>query len=167
MTKWERQELGIQSRIAQTRLRKELKELNKPTDSGFSKAQMGSQRVKEIKAQIENLRQIEKKSGYEFKELKRRIKNVGKSDYLMRKALIYRENYFTMLEKTYKNFDNYEKLIAKLETFKNPKSFYEFISQNELLADIDYMYDFSGDGIFGITDNDKFNLLLESIGIEI
>ena len=166
MTKWERQELGIQSRIAQTRLRKELKELNKPTDSGFSKAQMGSQRVKEIKAQIENLRQIEKKSGYEFNMLKRRIQNVGKSDYSMRKAIIFRENYYKMLE-NYKNYENYERFIFELDKIKNPKSFYEFISQNELLADINYMYDLSGQGILGITDNEKFNYMLETIGIDV
>ena len=40
ITKWERRELGIQSRIAQTRLKKELKELNKPLESGYSRAQM-------------------------------------------------------------------------------------------------------------------------------
>lgn len=40
MTKWERKELGIQSRIAQTRLKNELKQLQTPFESGFSKAQM-------------------------------------------------------------------------------------------------------------------------------
>ena len=35
ITKWERRELGIQSRIAQTRLQNELKTLNEPLDSGF------------------------------------------------------------------------------------------------------------------------------------
>ena len=40
MTKWERRELGIQSRIAQTRLKKELKQLQTPLESGFSRAQM-------------------------------------------------------------------------------------------------------------------------------
>jgi hypothetical protein len=37
ITKWERRELGIQSRIAQTRLRAELKNLEKPLESGFSR----------------------------------------------------------------------------------------------------------------------------------
>ena len=40
ITKWERRELGIQSRIAQTRLKKELKQLQTPLESGFSKVQM-------------------------------------------------------------------------------------------------------------------------------
>lgn len=40
ITKWERKELGLQSRIAQTRLKKELKQLQTPLESGFSKVQM-------------------------------------------------------------------------------------------------------------------------------
>ena len=97
MTKWERRELGIQSRIAQTRLRAELKELNKPLESGFSRVQMGSQRAREIEAQIRNLKQIENKKGYEFKRLKERIQNIGTSDYIFKKATIYRENSTTFL----------------------------------------------------------------------
>ena len=124
MTKWERKELGIQSRIAQTRLKQELKQLNEPTPSGYSRAQMGSQRVKEINAQLKNLKLIESKVGY-------------------------------------------DKLVKKLETFKNPLSFYEFLSQNELLADITYMYDMGTEGIAGVSDQDKFNYLLESVGIQI
>ena len=167
MTKWERKELGIQSRIAQTRLRQELKQLNEPTSSGFSRAQMGSQRVKEINAQIKNIKLIESKVGYEFKNLVTRLHNIGRSDYSMRKAITYKENYFSMLEKAYKNFDNYDKLVTKLETFKNPLSFYEYLSQNELLADITYMYDMGTEGIAGVSDQDKFNYLLESVGIKI
>ena len=167
MTKWERKELGIQSRIAQTRLRQELKALNEPTPSGYSRAQMGSQRVKEINAQLKNLKLIESKVGYDFKNLVTRLHNLGRSDYSMRKAITYRENYFSMLEKAYKNFDNYDKLVKKLETFKNPLSFYEYLSQNELLADITYMYDMGTEGIAGVSDQDKFNYLLESVGIEI
>lgn len=167
MTKWERKELGIQSRIAQTRLRQELKQLNEPTSSGYSRAQMGSQRVKEINAQLKNLKLIESKVGYDFKNLVTRLHNLGRSDYSMRKAITYRENYFSMIEKAYKNFDNYDKLVKKLETFKNPLSFYEFLSQNELLADITYMYDMGTEGIAGVSDQDKFNYLLESVGIQI
>ena len=167
ITKWERRELGIQSRIAQTRLQRELKALNEPLESGFSRAQMGSARVREIEAQIRNLKQIETKSGYEFRALKRRIQRVGTSDYSMRKAITYQENYLKMIKEGYSNFDNFEKLMAKLESIKNPQKFYEFLSQNELLADITYMYDLSGEGIAGVSDQNKFDFMLESLGIEI
>ena len=131
ITKWERAELGIQSRIAQTRLRNELKTLNEPTESGFSRVQMGSIRAREIEAQIKNLKQIETKAGYEFNMLKRRIATQGASDYTMKKAIVFRENYLKEMEK-YSHFDNYEKLMKKLRSFTNPISFFNFVSQNEL-----------------------------------
>lgn len=131
ITKWERRELGIQSRIAQTRLRAELKNLEKPLDSGFSRIQMGSIRAREIEAQIRNLKQIENKTGYEFNQLKRRIMTQGQSDYTMKKATIFRENYLREMQK-YSHFDNYDKLMNKLQSIKNPVSFYNFVSKNEL-----------------------------------
>lgn len=131
ITKWERRELGIQSRIAQTRLRAELKNLEKPLESGYSRVQMGSIRAREIEAQIRNLKQIENKKGYEFNNLRQRIMSMGRSDYVMKKATIFRENYLKEMEK-YSHFDNYEKLMNKLQSIKNPVSFYNFVSQNEL-----------------------------------
>ena len=131
MTKWERRELGIQSRIAQTRLQNELKTLNEPLDSGFSRAQMGSMRVREINAQIKNLKNIESAVGYEFNRLRERLSRMGTSDYTMKKAIVFRENYLKEMEK-YSHFDNYEKLMKKLRSFTNPISFFNFVSQNEL-----------------------------------
>ena len=131
MTKWERRELGIQSRIAQTRLQNELKTLNEPLDSGFSRAQMGSMRVREINAQIKNLKNIENVVGYEFNRLRDRLSRMGTSDYTMKKAIVFRENYLKEMEK-YSHFDNYEKLMKKLRSFTNPVSFFNFVSQNEL-----------------------------------
>ena len=131
ITKWERRELGIQSRIAQTRLRNELKSLNELTESGFSRAQMGSNRVREINAQIKNLKNIESAVGYKFNRLRERLSRMGTSDYTMKKAIVFRENYLKEMEK-YSHFDNYEKLMKKLRSFTNPISFFNFVSQNEL-----------------------------------
>lgn len=158
ITKWERRELGIQSRIAQTRLRLELKELNKPLESGFSRVQMGSTRSREIEAQIKNLKQIENKKGYEFKRLKERIQNIGRSDYIMKKAMIYRENYLKEMEK-YSHFDNYDKLMTKLNSIQNPVSFYEYVSKNELTQDLTYQSD-------QYYSQQEFNRFVEELGIE-
>lgn len=167
ITKWERRELGLQSKIAQRRLKNELKELNTPTESGYSRAQMGHHRVREIEAQLRNLRKIETRTGYEFNALRRRLANVGTSDYEMRRAIQYRENYFSMI-KNYENFDNYDKLINKLQSITNPIEFYKFVSQNELLSDITYMYDNLVNFGLGIANEQmNFDYMLESIGIEV
>lgn len=159
LTKWERRELGIQSRIAQTRLRAELKALNEPLESGFSRAQMGSVRVREIEAKIKNLKDIENKKGYELMTLKKRIRLEGASDYSMKRAIVFRENYLNEMKK-YSHFDNYEKLISKLESFTNPISFFNFVSQNELTGDLTYQSD-------EMYSQEAFNSFVQDFGIEI
>lgn len=159
ITKWERRELGIQSRIAQTRLRAELKNLEKPLESGFSRVQMGSIRAREIEAQIKNLKQIEIKRGYEFNALKRRIMSQGASDYTMKKAIVFRENYINEMKK-YSHFDNYDKLMKKLNSISNPVSFFNFVSQNELTGDLTYQSD-------EVYTQEAFNSFVQDFGIEI
>lgn len=159
ITKWERGELTIQSRIATRRLNQELKQLNEPLESGYSRAQMGSMRVKEIKAQIRNLKSIENKTGYEFRSLKRRIQNIGTSDYTMRKAMIYRENYIREMEK-YSHYDNYYKLYNLFSKLTNPNEFYDFMSRNEMTKDLTYQSD-------QYFTEQAFNSYLQDLGIEI
>lgn len=101
---------------------------------------MGSMRAREIQAQIRNLNSIENKTGYEFNRLRNRIQNIGTSDYIMKKSIVYRENYLKEMQK-YASFDNYEKLMAKLEAIKNPITFYEYVSKNEIIADLTYQSD--------------------------
>ena len=161
MTVWERRELGIQTGIAQTRLTKELKDLSTPKKEygGLSRVEMGSVRVREIEAQLRNLRQIENKKGFELNRLKKRIKNVGTKDYIMRKAIIYRENYINEMQK-YSDFDNFEKLENRMKAIKNPIKFCEFFSATELTQDLTYQSD-------QFFSQREFNRFLEDLGINV
>lgn len=158
LTNWERKELGIMSRSIQAKLRTELKKLNEPLESGYSRAQMGSLRVQEIKAQIANIKKIETLKGYDFISLKKRIERAGKSDYEMKKAENYRRNYLKEMEK-YSHFDNYDLLMKKLNSFTNPLSFYDFVSANEITGDLTYQSDES-------YTQEAFNSFLTDLGIE-
>lgn len=80
---------------------------------------------------------MKQKSGFDFRSLKRRIQNIGTSDYSMRRAITYRENYIKDMEK-YSHFDNYDKLVALFNKYKNPVSFYELLSKNEMTVDLTY-----------------------------
>jgi hypothetical protein len=159
ITKWERRELGIQVGIAKRRLNKELKQLNEPTIGGFSRVQMGSIRAREIEAQIKHLDKIEMTKGYEFRRLKKSIKFQGSSDYQMKKAIIFRENYMNEMRK-YSHFENYEKLMFRLKAINNPISFFDYVSQNEISGDLTYQ----SDQYFSEKEFDRF---LESLGIDL
>ena len=157
MTVWERKELGIQSRIAQARIKRELKRLNEPLESGFSKAQMGSLRVRELEAQRENLKKIESLAGSEAKRLRKRIAKQGTSDYEMKKALIYRKNYIQEMEK-YKGFIGYDEFMKKLRSINNPLTFYNTIRNNDFAVDLQYQSDQT-------ISQQNFNMLLEAWGV--
>lgn len=151
MTKWERRELGIQSRIAQMRLTKELSKMDKVAKP------YRTHREIEINAQLKNLKSIEKKKGVELSRLKQRIKTVGTSDYVMRKSIIFQENYLREMEK-YSGFANYDKLMEILKAIRNPISFFEFVSQNEITGDLTYQSDQT-------YSQKEFNKFVERFGI--
>ena len=159
ITKWERRELGIQTGIAKRRLNRELSELNEPLESGYSRVQMGSMRANQIKAQIRKLNKLENVSGSEFKNLKKSIKTQGTSDFLMKRAITYRDNYIREMKK-YSGFENYDKLMDKLNSIKNPIDFYDFVSKNEITKDLTYQSD-------QYYAEQEFNVFLEDLGIEI
>lgn len=107
---------------------------------------------------------LSKKSQKErFQKAKARIENWGSSDFEMRRAIIYRENYFTMLSKTYINVDNYEELIKKLKAIKNPLQFYEVIKKlesGEKYKDITFMYD-------ATPYQQTLNGMLDELGVDV
>lgn len=161
ITKWQKNEISIDLRVAKSRLQKELKTLNEPLEGGYSRAQMGSERVREINAELKNLssKSFETKVGKELKYFIDSLKKRGSSDYLMKKSIIYRENYLNEMKK-YADFNNYDKLMEKLESIKNPISFYNFVSANELTKDLTYQSD-------EYFTQQAFNSFLEDLGIEI
>lgn len=159
ITKWERRELGIQTGIAKRRLNRELSQLNEPMESGYSRVQMGSMRANQIQAQIRRLNKLENLKGSEFKNLKKSIRTQGTSDFSMKRAITYRENYIREMKK-YSGFDNYDKLMEKLNSIKNPIDFYDFVSKNEITKDLTYQSD-------QYYAEQEFNLFLEDLGIDI
>lgn len=158
MTVWERRNLERMSKRRIKSLEEELSLLNKPVSgSNFSRAQMGSVRVQEIKSQIESLKEVETQTGYELKRLKEKIMNQGRSDFEFRKAIVYRENYIKEMEK-YQNFENYNLLVKKLNSIKDPIKFFEYVSQTEITGDLTY----NSDMYYSQAD---FNYFLNQLGI--
>lgn len=168
ITLWEQQEIQRQANYAIRKMKQELKELNKPTESGFSYAQMGVSRVKELERMIGKIEKIDTATEKKDIEKARNLaKAIGTADYDTKKAIIYRQNYMTMYEKTYGNYKNYKKFKQKLDSLQDPKAFWNYLKTNDKLRDIDFMYEVGGVGIVGVNGEKAFDELLESIGIKI
>lgn len=164
MTRWEANELRIQKSIAVRRLNLEIKALSKPGENGYSRVQMGSVEANQILGQIRSLKKLEEKSGYDFKRIKIRLEDLGRSDYKMVKSLIYRENFMKALEPS-SNLEGYDILISKLNRIKNPINFYNYIQQSNVFSDL-FLYYKPGDGLsYGAfsTDQERFNYGLEEL----
>ena len=159
LTKWEIKELRIQKSIKKRRLKAELKELEKPLESGFSMVQMGSQRARKIVAELKNLDQLEYKKGYDFKRQKQNLKSTGTSDYQMKRSITYKKNYIENMKK-YSHLKNYEILKNKMESFVNPFDFYEYVKDKELIKDLTYQSD-------EYYTQEEFNEFLKDWGLEI
>ena len=118
---------------------------------------MGSMRGREIEAKLKRIKNIEELEGYEFKRLREQLSKWGVSDYEMKRAIIYQQNYMKELEK-YAHLDNYEKLMQALKKYSNPISFYKFMSKNELTQDLTYQSD-------QFYTQEAFNSFIEQLGI--
>ena len=154
LTNWEKREIEIQKRNAIRRIKKRMSEIENTKKEYFEKdmKRMGDLEYRQLEGTLKNIQNFGKKKSKlnkekqleNFNERKKMIENWGSSDFEMRKAIIYRENYLKMLESDYSGFDNYEKLVEKIKSYKNPISFYNDLrntKDGEKLADIKYMYD--------------------------
>lgn len=159
ITVWERGELQRESNIARRRLEQEKAALNIPKyGQAYSRVRMGSEREKEINKELENLKEIETKKGYDFKRRKEIIHAIGTSDYNMKRSIVYRQNYIEEMKK-YSNYENYDKLEAMMNRVTNPLEFYKRMSVNELTKDLTYQSD-------QVLSQEEFNKFLNELGIE-
>lgn len=159
MTSWENTENIIAKRIATRNIKHQIKKLNVPRYDGFSRVQMGSEEFRELSKTLKSFDRLDKLKGYEYKRIQERINKYAKLDLKMKRSIVYRENYINEMKK-YSHFDNYDLLMKKLNSIKNPISFYEFVSQNEFTGDLTYQSD-------QYYTQEAFNAYLQDLGIEI
>lgn len=135
ITKWEKQNLDKLKNIAIKQLNKEIANFDKPNIQGITKRQMGSNALRGLEKKIENLNSLENKTGYELKKLKQRLNIVGKTDFRLRKASVFRENLLESLKEQAKTNSEFYKVINRLNRIKNPDKFYEYVRNSEQLLD--------------------------------
>lgn len=103
----------------------------------------GNEEYRKLEAQLKSIQNVYKKRGTEFKKVVASIENLGSSDYEVRQALLYRDNYLKMFEQ-FKNSEYYKAIVKKIKSYENPITFYNKISSltfGEYIRDIKFMYD--------------------------
>lgn len=163
VSKWEFSEIKKAKRRA-------LKNLEKEKETILSERPsigMGDERLSEIRAIVDSFERLNEKTGSDYKRLVSRIFLIGRSDYKLSKAELFRKNFYKALEGI-SSFQNYEVLKKKLDKIKNPEKFYEYVKQSPILMDLFLWYKQPDSLFYGaFTDNeDAFNsTILFHLGI--
>ena len=163
ISKWEYQELNKARRRAFRNLELERESILKDRPS----IGMGDERLSEIHAIEQSFIDLENKTGSSLKRVMQRIFSVGRSDYELAKAELFRKNFYKALEEI-SNFQNYDVLKKRLDKIKNPIKFYEFVKQSPILMDLFLWYKESDSLFYGSfsSNQEAFNSsLLFHLGI--
>ena len=164
ITKWEYSELKkAQKRAISTIQEKAWEIIDSDTNV------IGDVEFKQLMRTKESIEDLFNRLGSEFRRTAKRTLSWGKTDYELWKAEIYRTNYMNSLQMM-SNYDNYEKLVNKLNSIKNPIKFYEFIQRSDILQDLFLFYrDKATAQTYGgfISNQEAFDTALEQLDIEI
>ncbi len=132
LTRWEKSEINKAKLRAERRLTKEMKTLQEKASFGT-----GNTRLNEVKSTLESYKRLNQKdtTPEDYKRISKSILKQGVSDYEMKKATIFQENFI----KAYSKMGR-EKLVDLAKSFKNPMEFWDFIKDSEFV-DINIRYD--------------------------
>lgn len=144
ISKWEFQELTKARKRAYRNLALEKESILKSRPS----IGMGDERLSEIRAIENSFVSLEFRKGKDLKRIMERIFSVGRLDYELAKAELFRKNFYKALEGI-SNFQNYEVLKKNLDKIKNPIKFYNFVKQSPTLMDLFLWYKESDSLFYG------------------
>ena len=144
ISKWEYQELNKARKRAFRNLALEKESILKDRPS----IGMGDERLSEIRAIENSFVSLEFRTGSDLKRIKERIFSIGRTDYELAKAELFRKNFYKALEGI-SNFQNYDKLKKELDKIKNPIKFYEYVKQSPILMDLFLWYKESDSLFYG------------------
>ena len=138
ITKWEYQNLKRRRRIAEKRIELELQE--KELEEEQKQFGMPSEHVQLLRSQLKGLRSLETKTGTGFERTKSQILRLGREDYELWRAKIYQANFLDTVKEKYSNLKGYDRLMAVLNSKKNPVDFYNLVHNNgdEFMTDLTY-----------------------------
>lgn len=135
VTQWEYNEINKAMRRSMKNLQKEKETILSARPS----IGMGDERLSEIRSIESSLEKLKSKKGKDFEKLKQRIFSLGRTDYKLKKAEIFRDNFYYALEYL-SSYENYGTLKKHLDRIQNPIKFFEYVSKSPILMDIFVWY---------------------------
>lgn len=167
ITNWEYKEITK----ARTRAKRRLtREANKIRGTRSIQLGMGDERLDQIESIIESFENLENKKGFEFKRTAESIMIQGSVDFNIKKAETFRANFMESIKEA-SSLENYDKLVKKLDSIKNPVDFYEKVNKSTIAMDFGVWYkevnqsdDTISYGAFA-TSQEMFNQMLVELDV--
>lgn len=156
ITKWEKNELSMLKRSSSRHLRKEIEK-----QVGIAGPYQTTEE-RRLRANLNSLNNLTKAGKEEFNRIKKRLHYFGASDYELKKAIIWKENYLRVI-KNYSGYQGYEELMELLRNYSNPIQFFELFENSTSTIINDYL-DYISDEMI---KQNEFNVLLRELGIDI
>lgn len=151
LTKWEKREINTLRKNYEKQLTEELEKIDKKLKP------YKTNREFEIERSLKLSKNLFSFKGQKFELTRDRVLVQGRLDFKMRKAIQYQRNYLEEMKK-YSHMVNYDVLMKKMLSIKNPIEFFDIASQNELMQDLTYISDM----VFSQSD---FNWFAEQWGV--
>lgn len=117
MTRWEKRELDYAKAGLLRKVNAEMKKIE------TAEKPYRSDKQKELEVIKQDIRDLYTLTGDEFERIKNKILRKSSSSYELKKQIIFKDNYIATIKRKYKNFDNYDILLTKMESL-SPKAFY-------------------------------------------
>ena len=153
ITYWEYSESLRKKNIAGANLLNELDRINRERAESGNRY-MGEERISEIQATLDLL-DSSYDSLYNFNKRKRQLDFIGRSDYETAKNKVFMQNFLKAAENL-QNFKNYDVLMKKIKSIKNPNKFYEVMKKSTILMDIFLWYkDDDGSLVYSTFDTNE------------
>ena len=153
ITYWEYSESLRKKNIAGANLLNELDRINRERAESGNRY-MGEERISEIQATLDLL-DSSYDSLYNFNKRKRQLDFIGRSDYETAKNKVFMQNFLKAAENL-QNFKNYDVLMKKIKSIRNPNKFYEVMKKSTILMDIFLWYkDDDGSLVYSTFDTNE------------
>ncbi|MBR2705043.1 MAG: hypothetical protein IKE91_06215 [Clostridia bacterium] len=153
ITYWEYSESLRKKNIAGANLLNELDRINRERAESGNRY-MGEERISEIQATLDLL-DSSYDSLYNFNKRKRQREFLGRTDYETSRNKLFMQN-FLKAAKNLQNFKNYDVLMRKIKSIKNPNKFYEVMKKSTILMDIFLWYkDDDGSLVYSTFDTNE------------
>ena len=141
ISRWELEEIKYKQPLAIAKIEEQLSREREKQEQKIGYKGITNEKIDRLESTLKTLKNYDKKTGDELRYAIERIKKIGNVDYEIKRAQTFRDNFMKTFEAGLSSYENYDLFKKQLDSIKNPKDFYDYVSKSEFLMDSFVLYD--------------------------